>query len=629
MEVTAYSAPTAPKRENGLTPAVDLFNSVQKSRIAALRRQKSIRTIVERYHGRQYMGLEGLPEPENYAYSFVVHLISRLASTQPRISFTSKREPAQERVEALEVYNERWLRETAYHRERERAMMDMCFGTAIVVVTQAPVAGMMQSDDPPYRPQAVRLSPNLYGEDVDATATENARFKYHTVIVDRDDFLASVSEDDGWDVDACKQLVVESAEAARGLNRSDNDRQAIVYQSVWCPHERLPDSDPAWKGMTQKQRSRYHGTVRTLAAAGKGGGLEIRRPVPYFGPRSGPYATEGFLLVPDETWHLGPLTACDGQLKQLNAQARANDRSADARKKIAVFSGNTPDGKMAVLNAIDGDAISVPGFDPATVAEIEIGGITAEARVREMELRERVKYALGIGDAQLANASGDATATENVIVDQAVNAVLGLWKSRAASLDGQVSLKAAWFADQDERTVMRHQDLLVLGGQSVEEKLSALETARRNDMVDEEMYSATRLLLELGDQRDDGSFDDLEIAVELVGDDGRDEARMMLADEFLERWVDRLPMVAAYSPGLPAYFERKAEALRIPEIKNFFDFKIAAEVGAQQAMDGVASGAGPKPRLQSAESGAGRRADTGNPGAAPKVSGARTGLVKR
>lgn len=567
---------------------VKLYEAVLRSEATCRERYRPIQEQVQRFHGPTYAGrpATGPYDPNNAAWGFVTTTVAALQAVTTRVFFSTRRPVVADRVEALEAYVARWQRDVEYQREREAALVDMCFGTCILVVEQRPAPGLDKGEKPAYMPRCRRMSPSLFGFDTDAETFDRARFKWHKVIEDQADFLRRAESEWGWDLEVCKRLAVQSADAARKRQTpSGSPREVIAYYSIWCPDHTLPPDDPGWGDMDEDERSRCHGVIYTYAVGGEGG-LEPRMPIPYFGPRQGPYVTEGYMIVPDEAWFLGPLTANDGQIKQLNDQTRANDRAAERKKSFAVFNAPTQDGKAAILDVEDGQAISIPGFQKDSLIEASIGGITAESAAREIDLGIKVDRGLGISDARRGEATGAATAYENMIAAQAGEKQDGLWKKRLASIDRQVSKIVAWYADQDERVVsMLDGDDVYLGGMTLEQKLAAVDIAVAQGLLSAEDGDDVKLQLQVqsvGDEERAGGFDDLEIEVEVLGDAGLELARMQLIDEY----VAGVPVMAQAAPyareGLKAYSKAKADLLGAPWLENFADWDMAAAMVLQQ-----------------------------------------------
>lgn len=610
----------------------ELFEEVQRSRIECATRYAFTRQQIRRYHGLGFLGTQGAPEPENVAYQFATHTVARLSAMRPRVTFSTRRDVAEERVEGLEAFHRRWARDTAWQREREKIILDMCFGCAIAYVSQRPAIGFEQYQDPIHVPSAVRLSPSLYGVDIDATSDDDARFKFHRTITARSEFLRQAENEVGWDLDLCKSLVEQSAAAARNQPDNKSVRKAIVYETIWCPNERLPDDAEGWMDMTPEERSRCHGVIYTYAMDYAGSGVELRMPMPYFGPRGGPYVTVGFMYVPDEVGFLGPLTANDGQIQQLNAQARANDLSAQRKKDVAILNGNTEDGNAAVLASKDGDVLVLPGFDPATVASISVGGINADSRAREMELRSRVDRGIGLAESGRGEVTGVGTATENQIAAEATSTINNLWKRKVRDLDEGVALRVCWFADQDERTFLKTgPGEYVAGGNTSKMQLDALRRGYANKAIDLDTFDqASEILgqrIEQDDPQEGGSFEDLEIEVEVLGDDATEAARMERVDGLVAN-AALVPQIALFT-DLSDYMQANADMLGMPWIAKMYDFDAAKAVGAamMQAEAPPAEAKKPPPKLKS-QTAAGGGTRAGQPRAETQATKLRTSSAK-
>lgn len=568
--------------------SLTLYEAVLRSEAVCRERYRPIQEQIQRYHGPAHTGspVAGPYDPNNAAWSFITTTVASLSAVSTRVFFSTRRPVVEDRVEALEAYVARWQRDIEYQREREAALVDMCFGTCVLVVEQRPAPGLDKGEKPAYMPRCRRWSPSLFGFDTDAETMDRARFKWHKVIEDRDSFLRNAESEFGWDLEVCKKLAVQSADAARQRKTpSGSPREVIAYFSVWCPDALLAENDAGWGGMAEDERSRCHGVIYTYAVGGEGA-MEPRIPIPYFGPRQGPYVTEGYMIVPDEAWSLGPLTAMHGPIQQLNAQTRANDRAAERKKTIAVFNAPTIDGKAAILDANDGDALSIPGFVPGSVEEINLGGLDANAASREIDLGVKVDRGLAISDARRGEVTGAGTAYENMIAAQAGEKQDGMWKARLASIDRRVAAIVSWYADQDERTVAMLDDGVVyVGGMSLEQKLAGVDIAVAQGLLSDQDGADTKLQLQVdaaGDEERMGGFDDLEIEVEVLGDAGLELARMQLIDEVVMSIPAMAQMAPFASAGLKAYMKAKADLLRAPWLETFADWDMAAAMVIEQ-----------------------------------------------
>lgn len=537
--------------------------------------------IVREYHTPAFRSDSvGTSSPENYRFTFTLHTTARFASGRSVVKLSSRNKATDSRVEELELAGDAWLQDSHFDETLQRAIADQCLqDMAVLMVTQRTRRGFEQHDDPPKTPGATIIPPDLFIYDVYAPDMRSCEIQGHVVIVSKDKLVREAQEnpEEKWDLAAIAKLVVDSTTKDY---RKDADvavpRGEIVYYELWVSGYELPEI----AALDEDERKKYHGTIFTISAPD---GAELKPPRGWFGPPDGPYCVRGVMVVPREARYLSMLTACEGQIEQCNAQARANDTAATNRKAFAVIDASTPEAKAAVLNVIDGQVLTIPGLSqsPNAIQVVEVGGITAQAHQREIDLRGRVERNLAMGDALNGQASGIATATENVIAAQASAGVATLVDAAVYNLAADVVRRALWFFDQDYRSGMVVDGAVHTGGSTYEEKKAGIEHALLNKMIEPE--EAKQAIEALGDlEGPQGTIDDLDITVESVRADAKEEARLTAANNILLQWAPLAPAVAQYAPGADAFFKRVAQGIQVPEAGEFFDFAQAAQVMAEQ-----------------------------------------------
>lgn len=523
-----------------------------------------------------YRGEEGVPEPENYRMTFMVHTTARVMSGEPRVLFSTRRDVAQDRVEGLEAACDAWQRDQRYSVLRERALADMhLYDFAVYLVEQKTRRGFKQIKTPCLS----RIPSHLFGCDTACTGIENARMLWHTIIEDHTDLTAKAQKDKSWNFEAVMKLTADALSDLRPTE-SAVKRGEVAYNEVYCPNYELPESDPFWDDMDEAERKRFNGTIFTVPHMQTGmSDMYLRDPRPYFGPRGGMYAIGGVMSVPDEWRPVSTLTACEGQIEQVNAQARANDKSARNKKSMVLVDAMNADGQAAIIAASDGDVVGIPGLSKDNVISVSAGGIDPESRVREVELRQRVERNLALGDATQGQAQSDVTATADAIAAQATANVSNFLDRKFSGWEREVFYRVAWYFDQDYRSGIRYDGTIILGGTSRDEKAKALAMSLADGMISpEEAQQAAQALAQMPDEPA-GSPDDLDLHVDSTRKDGTEIQKMTLESNLLLAWGQALPLTAGFSPGMRKMFERWGEACDSSEMGQVFDFGAAAKVG--------------------------------------------------
>ena len=426
---------------------------------------KEIGSRIERFHGTTYKG-EPIPgvredDPENHAFEWISQTVPRMAYDNPRFSFTTKRPGlAGLVVDALRRGLNRWSRDVNLRRDLEVMAVDYSFAWAACMVCVEARPGMHQAEDPVFWPQVYRLSFKEFFLDPRAKRYEDARYMGHKFIRDKDDLLEEAKDpDSGWNLEMIQDMEPgeevetfhkggEEGTREEGLDNNTPNRNEIVLREVWVPEYELDDSPGSDMG--------FHGTIFTVVAgqsADDDGAQFIRKPRPFYGDRTGPYAMFGSYTVPDDPWPMSSLAAVDGQVKDMNNHARAARNSADQYKRL-VFVDNAMDRDLAdkVKDTPDSFVVPVAGLDKNAVIEVEIGGLSQTQLDYILMVRDRLERNSGMSEAQTGNTSG-ATATEVAVADRASETRMGFIHGKFEDGVKQIARKVAFYLFSDDEIV--------------------------------------------------------------------------------------------------------------------------------------------------------------------------------
>jgi hypothetical protein len=506
-------------------------------------------------------------------------------------------------VQALEDAGNRWILDTNYQREREKLGTDFCFAWSVAIVTQGARTGFEQAEDPVMTPKAIRLSPRRFGWDPLSLSIEEARYMYHVMIRDKDDILEDAKDEkSGWIKENIESVPTDID--AKGLRNKYEygetpSRNEVIYYEIWVPEYTLPEDDDFWSGMSKEEKTRYHGTIFTVAWAsedGKGQAAYLRDPRPFFGPRWGPYIVGGQYTVPDESAPLSALTANEGQIQELNNQARANNNAAQRRKTLALVDGLKPAMINKLAAAPDGDIVAVSGIEKNKVIEIEVGGASQDAQMREFELRGRVDRNLAMGDAVRGQVSGAGTATENAIAAQASSALTGFVDMKFVEFEKRLFRSVLWYFDQDERSVLplgREYGVFV-GGQSPEQMSEGIRRAVKAGYMPRDQGDAMiQMLGQMTDTDEEGSgmsFDDLEIHIDAVRNDGSEVQKMIAASNAVMQMLPAVMSIPFWD--WKSWLKRWGEAFNMPDLDQYLNLDAAAEMASMNMEMQMMSGGG-------------------------------------
>ena len=406
------------------------------------------------YSTTQQADEDGL-QHENHEYEYVSLTLARLCGGgEPRMRVQSRAGAPQRKVaQAIEHGINRLIRDVKLRRKLIPVFEDMLFGWGVMQVANEDAVGRKAIKGvQPKRPVPKRISPDRCGWDPHATDWEDKRFAFHRWVMTRQELLdLADDEESGWDKQAIRDLPAGVDKKALGRAETDVDLDGIEEidgWEVWVRDEQLDDEHAPEKG--------YNGVIHTLASCvtseNKLEGREIREPRAYYGPPSGPYVFFGYLPVPDESFPLSPLVAVKSQADSLNAFTGSAIRAAANRKRIGILEASEPE-LVKIKDAKDGEWVAQVAFDRSKAQEYEIGGLTPQMITAVQMERERLDRNSGIFEAQRGSVTGAATASENVIANEASSARFALLQQQADAGVLDLCNVLAWYLYHDERVI--------------------------------------------------------------------------------------------------------------------------------------------------------------------------------
>ena len=366
-------------------------------------------------------------------------------------------------ADALRRALNRWAHDDDLRSKLDLLAVDTMFSFGVGLVTQEPVVGgdprlqaMANSlrkerarrrreryeDAPIMWPVAHRLAQDCYFHDHVAAYDAAIRFRGHKFDADLEDLIENAENtDDGWIIS--ELLKLPDAETDDPSLDSAQRRKQVTIHEIWVPEIEHDDGAP---------EDGYHGTIYTLAG-GKAGGVFVREPRPYWGPRTGPYTLFGIYKVPGQTYPLSPIVASDSQLRELSAHARAMSDSNKRYRQVALYDEHDKESARRINSARHQQLIGIKGLDKQKIVPLELGGTTRQQHEFYMHLRQQSARSMGMDEAQTGNVTGDATATENAIADEAASARLEYIAEQFTDGVRRLSGTAAYFLDQDDLSV--------------------------------------------------------------------------------------------------------------------------------------------------------------------------------
>jgi hypothetical protein len=417
-------------------------------------------SMVERYHGPAYRDDKAdfeNDDPENFAHEYVSLILPRIIHDNPKFRVKSGRPSVDMLVsKRLQIAMNRWSRVTFLRRTLERIATDMLFGWGVGLVVSEP-RGEVRSQDgmEPYLPRIYRISPERFFIDPAASNWEDARYMGHCYVVDKEDLLRKAAVDNSWDADAISDIAantdVDEARPDNSRSRDIENRNELTVYELWVPEV----NDAAAHLLDDVVGSNLvHGTIYTVVKSGKGQSKwsgYVRKPIPYYGPKNGPYAIFGVYTVPDDPYPLSPLVAIQSQVEDLNRHLSSMRSSAAAYKRLIMVDSRNHKLAQDIKDRPHDYVVISESLDKDRVMNLEIGGITTQQVNYSQLAQDRLDRNSGIHDAMRGNISGAATATEVAVAESSATMRMAHLKRQFQDAVDEMARKVMWFMWHDNR----------------------------------------------------------------------------------------------------------------------------------------------------------------------------------
>jgi len=534
----------------------------------------SLRTMIERYHGPAYRedrAYADTDDPENFGHEYVSLVLPRIIHDTPKFRVRLA-EPMLDLMigRRLNIAINRWSRVTKLRRTLERVATDMLFTYGVTMTVSEPRPEARQVDGKsPYLPRVYRIGPDRFFMDPAATAIEDARFMGHCYAIDKQDLLDKAADDASWNLSAIEAIAnnTDMDEVRKPSDRRVEDRKEIAVYEVWVPE--MDETD----GLPEDQ---VNGTILTFVKSmgnpdpSRWEGY-IRKPRPYFGPRSGPYTVFGVYTVPDDPYPLSPLMAVQSQVVDLNAHLTSVRSSAAAYKRLVMVDARNHKLAQDIKDSPHDYIVLSESLDKDKVVNLEIGGITQQQVQYSQMAQDRLDRVSGIHDAMRGNIQGSATATEVAVAESSATMRMAHLKRQFQDAVDDMARSVLWFMWHDDRVV------LPLGREGVERLLEANPLFR-------------------GGVKESG-WEDLEVQVDAYSMERVSEALVQ------KRAMELLQITTSVAQGMVAMPFIKwreilsvvGDALNMPHLADMIDQNAMQQMMAAQAQPQQGGGMGAMP----------------------------------
>lgn len=420
------------------------------------------RRLIERFHGPAYRAIDGHEDdPENFVHEYVALLLPRIVHDSPKVRVKSARPVTQSMTAGLlQIGVNRWCKMTKVRNTLERIATDMLLGYGVGMVVNEPRKGYREIDGgEPFLPRLYRISPDRFFIDPAATNVEDARYMGHCWVIDRDDLLAQAENEDGWDSEVINRVADNSGidEVREGYSgkRDIPDRKEMVVYEVFVPEVRDDDIEEIDEALGTQA---FSGTIYTMIKGQSADGKKsdagfVRKPRPYYGPRTGPYTMYGAYTVPDDPYPLSPIIALVPQMDDVNHHLRSMRYSASAYKRIIAVDSRNAKLAQDIRDKDDLYVVLADGIDPSQIVPMEIGGITPQQVQYSSMAQDRLDRVSGVHDAMRGNITGQPTATEISVAESSSGLRMAHLKRQFQESVNETMRNVAWFLFHDRKVV--------------------------------------------------------------------------------------------------------------------------------------------------------------------------------
>lgn len=401
---------------------------VRDERLGAFRDQ------LKRFYGKSFRPDGAQDFPENAYFEYAALVVPKIIFNNPRVQVRSRRTDSIYRfvADAQRYAINRWIVDYNLREELQYLGLDAMFNWGAALCT---------ADN--GWPTITRLSQRHVAKDPLALKSNDYRYAFHRYVCDKEDLLREAEENASgdWDIEAVKALIEDQdLDEFYGEKTERPDRKQVVITDGWI-------RDASIEGVDNQEQ--FHGVIVKMACDGGSKYRHLRAPRPFYGPESGPYTFFDLYTVPDEPYALGPLTAINSQIEELNATAMANSAKARSYKNIIGVAAGANDLAAKLATSKDDYVVAIEGLLKENVVPMEIGGLSPQLIEHEAMLRIRADRNLGMSDAQRGVVTGDATATENAIASTSSDTRVGYMRQKFTDSTRQLLQRVGWYIYND------------------------------------------------------------------------------------------------------------------------------------------------------------------------------------
>jgi hypothetical protein len=600
-------------------------NAIASEARAAQQKVRAMNRVVDKMirkrRGAHYMGSDSseigdhAAASENYYHRWLTYVIPQMVWGVPRVMVDAD---ASQDAQELKVTLNRWANNIRLNEFlAEGPATDMQYTYGVVYMAPEPIPGAMpiqaaEGDETPgapplesqprqpWQPYPYRIPQSRYFEDAMAMGRGEIRLQGHTFVRDKDD-VKREGEEAGWNMEVIGEYASDRQLEALGRDSDGYQgehpqikRRELAFQEVWVPEADPTKEQLAEWGVEESPgpEEGFHGWIFTTTVRDDAEGEtelvnEIvgyddsgeksdvfekgdwpRKPRPFYGPPWGPYIVfgGGSYTATNQTLPVGPLMACEGEIRSANVDADVVTRMSRNYKRLIMVGGSASEQDIQIVRDGDHDNVyRVKGLDRDSMFAAEIGGTTPQVQEHLATKKLTVEENLGLSELHtgMAPRPGSTTATADAIADSAASVrYAGVEQNFHIGVESMFRT-AGWYFWEDSRMGMRlgQKDAEELG---VEPEVYANEAGELVEQIPELSY--------VGGQTRGIPFESMNFRIEPHSMKRTSEqVQQFRALQTAQLVFQGLPLMAQF-PSFPwqEFWEQQGEQMNIPSLGKLF-----------------------------------------------------------
>lgn len=409
---------------------------------------------------------------ENHPFEFIKTAMPNLIFTNPKVKVSTRMKATESAIaESHEFALNEWVNIINLADELEPVAYEFLFTYGVIHMSLRGQPGYFGDRKfVPQIPVPTYIRDENFLIDTRAIHTTRARFKAHSMFLDREDLL----KDPRVNKKAIQDSNADETSHIPAKQRSPARKDIKVYE-MWVPEFQLSGkrlNRIGWNGPRPTPENGYHGTIFTLTEASAGNEQTwLRDPRPCFCPPWGPYTEFGAFHKPGYPLPLSPMVLVRDQAIDLNDQAVSMSESGRRYKRGIIC--QTPEIAEKIKSFGHDTVLSMADFDPQSALPFEVGGVTKQQTEQQLVNRDRLDRNTGMSDALRGNSQKGVTATADTIAAEASNTQSSWLENRFLKGVTQVLKTASWYFHNVPEIIFGTEEGIFFGGTSVDDTLEA------------------------------------------------------------------------------------------------------------------------------------------------------------